>query len=87
MSRLDKFLAGLRLRSSTPSFEVGDEVPVFVTGRSDDGLLVRVGDTVLELPDADPSLLDAKVRIEIESFDESTHRGTARVVEVLQNEG
>ena len=87
MSRLDKFLAGLRLRSSTPSFEVGDEVPVFVTGRTDDGLLVRVGDTVLELPDADPSLLDAKVRIEIESFDESTYRGTARVVEVLKNEG
>ena len=87
MSRLDKFLAGLRLRSSTPSFEVGDEAPVFVTGRTDEGLLVRVGDTILELPDADPSLLDAKVRIEIESFDESTHRGTARVVEVLKNEG
>ncbi|QCC47993.1 DUF7513 family protein [Halobellus limi] len=87
MSRLDKFLAGLRFRSSTPSFEVGDEVPAFVTGRTDDGLLVRVGDTVLELPDADQSLVDAKVTIEIESFDESTHRGTARVVEVLQNEG
>ncbi|WP_336022389.1 DUF7513 family protein [Halobellus salinisoli] len=87
MSRLEMFLAGLQFRSSKPSFEVGEEVPVFVTDRSDSGLRARVGDTVLELSDVDPSLLDAKVRIEIESFDEETHRGTARVLEVLENEG
>jgi len=87
MSRLDMFLAGLKFRSATPDFEVGDEVPVFVTGTSTSGVRARVGDTVLELTDADPSLLDAKVKIEIESFDEETHRGTARVLEVLENEG
>ncbi|MFB6251004.1 MAG: hypothetical protein ABEI27_04860 [Halobellus sp.] len=84
MSRFGKLIAGLTFRTSTPSFEVGDEVPAFVTGRGDDGLLVRVGDTVLELPDADPSLLDAQVQIEVESFDERIHRGTARVVDVLE---
>ncbi|SDY19486.1 DUF7513 family protein [Halobellus clavatus] len=84
MSRFESLFAGLTFRTSTPAFEVGDEVPAFVTGRGDDGLLVRVGDTVLELPDADPSLLDAKVQIEIESFDARTHRGTARVVDVLE---
>ncbi|WP_144901266.1 DUF7513 family protein [Halobellus captivus] len=87
MSRLDMFLAGLRFRSSTPTFEVGDEVPVFVTDRGPSGLRARIGDTVLELPDADQSLFDSKVQIEIESFDEETHRGTARVLEVLENEG
>jgi len=85
MSRFEKVLAGLTFRTATPSFEVGDEVPAFVTGQSESGLLVRVGDTVLELPDADPALLDAKVTIEIESFDEGQHRGTARVVDVLQD--
>jgi len=86
MSRFEKILAGLTFRTSTPAFAVGDRVPAFVTGRGEEGLLVRVGDTVLELPDADPELLDAKVQIEIESFDEATHRGTARVVEVLDAE-
>ena len=86
MSRFEKLFAGLRFRTTTPAFEVGETVPAFVTGRSESGLLVRVGDTVLELPDADPSLLDAKVTVEIESFDESQHRGTARVVDVFDEE-
>ncbi|MGQ4556258.1 DUF7513 family protein [Halobellus sp. GM3] len=87
MSRFEKLFAGFGFRTPTPTFEVGEEISAFVTGRDDDGLRVRIGDTVLKLPDADPGLLDGKVRLEIESFDDELHFGTARVVDVLENEG
>ncbi|SFR42397.1 DUF7513 family protein [Halogeometricum limi] len=84
MSLFEKLAAGFRLRTSTPTYEAGDELTAFVTGTNGSALLVRIGDSVIELPDADPSLVDATVRLEVESFDASTYRGRGRLVDVLE---
>lgn len=83
MSRLDAFLAGLRFRTATPAYEAGETLDAYVTGRDGDGVRARIGDTVLRLPDADPALVDALVRLRVTSFDPEAHEGVAEVVEVL----
>ena len=87
MSLFDRLFAGAAFRSRTPSFEVGQEVTAFVTGVGDEVSLVRIGDTVIELPDADPALLETRVRFEVEAFDAASSRGRGRVLEVLDERG
>jgi hypothetical protein len=84
MSFFEKLTAGLHLRTATPTYGVGDELVAFVTGLDGATPVVRIGDTVIELPDADPSLVDATVRFEVESFDDSTFRGRGRLLDVLE---
>jgi hypothetical protein len=87
MSLLAKLTAGLRLRTSTPSYEAGDELTAYVTGTNEGTPQIRIGDTVLKLTDgelsADASLVDATVRVRVASFDDASHRGSARLLEVV----
>jgi hypothetical protein len=87
MSRFEKLFAGLTFRTRTPEYEPGQEIVAFVTGRNAEGLLVRVGDTVLELPGAESDLLERRVRVEVLEFDTASHRGRGQVLEVLDDRG
>ena len=81
MSLLDKYLAGWGFRTNTPEFEPGEEITAFVTGYDGEAPVVRIGDTVLQVADAPVEAVDARVRLEVESFDASTHTGTATYLE------
>lgn len=80
MSRLDAFTAGWSFRTTTPSFEPGEEITAFVTGYEDGAGVARIGDTILTLSDAHPDLVDSQVSLRIEEFDDSNHTGRATVL-------
>ena len=83
---LGKLFSGWRFRTSTPTYAAGDTLDAFVTGRDPDGgVRVRIGDTVLRLPDADPRLVDARIRLEVTSFDADAHEGTAELLDVVRD--
>jgi hypothetical protein len=83
MSRLAAFTEGLQFRTNKPSFEPGTEFKAFVTGYENGAALVRLGDSVLRIPDAASGLLDTQVRIRVEEFDDNDHTGRATVLEEL----
>jgi hypothetical protein len=89
MSVLAKYLEGFGLRSSKPSFDAGQEPSVFLTGydESDGAALARVGDSLLRIPDAPKEQVGARVRIRVESFDDSKHVGEATYVETISKGG
>ena len=80
MSRFDAFTAGWSFRTTTPSFEPGEEITAFVTGYENGSGVARIGDTVLTLTDAAPELVDTQIQLRIEEFDESDHTGRATVL-------
>ncbi|RJT04066.1 hypothetical protein [Halococcus sp. IIIV-5B] len=80
MSRFDAFTAGWSFRTTTPSFEAGEEITAFVTGYEDGAGVARIGDTVLTLTDAAPELVDTQVDLRIEEFDDSDHTGRATIL-------
>jgi hypothetical protein len=53
MSRFDAFTKGWSFRTNRPAFERGEEITAFVTGRDNGGHVVRIGDTVLSIDDAE----------------------------------
>ncbi|WP_411963317.1 hypothetical protein [Haloferax sp. YSMS24] len=83
MSRLEKLLAGWTFRTATPAFETGEEITAYVTHRDEDGYLVRVGDSKLRIGEAEGIDIETKVLLKVTSFDDTTHEGTAEVVDVL----
>ena len=83
MSLLRKYLEGWTFRSNTPTFEPGEEIDAFVTGREDGTAIARIGDTKLRLPDGPDGILDTRVRLRIEEFDPNRHTGRATVLERL----
>jgi hypothetical protein len=83
MSRLAAFRKGLTFRTNRPTFEPGREFKAFVTGYENETALVRLGDSVLRIPDASSNLLDTQVRIRVEKFDDNDHTGRATVLEEL----
>lgn len=87
MSRLSAFTEGLKFRTNKPRFDPGTEFRVFVTGYEDGTALVRLGDSVLRIPDAPPNLLDTQVPVRVESFDDNDHTGQATVLDGLDDEG
>jgi hypothetical protein len=82
-SVLRKYLAGWGFRSATPAFEPGDEIELFLTGLSGGRPVARVGDTVLAVPDADPDLVDSRVRLRVREFDPERHEGVATYLETV----
>lgn len=85
MSRLEALFAGWGFRTATPSFDAGAEITAFVTGADGEGPVVRVGDTRLRVtgvPDGE-QLLDRKVRLRVDSFDETRHVGRATYLETV----
>jgi len=80
-SFLKKYLEAWSFRSTKPTFEPEQEIEVFVTGIRDGVPVARVGDTMIEVPDAPPEMVDSRVAVRVTDFDESTHHGTAAFVE------
>ncbi|SDF77956.1 DUF7513 family protein [Halorientalis regularis] len=81
MSSLEKFLAGWRFRSRTPTFESGVELVAYVTDADGGTSVLRIGDSRLELDEHVPE--DAQVRVRVTAFDDETHRGEAELLDVL----
>jgi hypothetical protein len=74
---LKKLFAGWTFRTNRPAYAAGDELTAFVTGYEDGVAQVRIGDTIVTLPDAERGLDDRLVRLRVTEFDaeESTGRG------------
>jgi hypothetical protein len=83
MSWLDSLRAGWTFRTATPEFEVGEVITAYVTDADAEGSTVRIGDSVIRLPEADSELVESKVRLEITAFDATTSEGTGSLVEVI----
>jgi len=83
MSRFEKFLAGLSLRSSTPSYEPGDVIEVMVTGDARGETVARIGDSTLRIEGAPDDALNTRVRVAVETWDETAHRGTGSYRETV----
>lgn len=84
----DKLLAGWTFRTSTPDYEVGDELTAFVTGSNGSTPVVRIGDTIIRLPDAatDGPLVDKRVRLRVTEFDPRSHEGAGELLSVFDDE-
>ena len=78
MSRFSAFFEGLTFRTATPQYEPGEELDVIVTGRDGDDALVRIGDTVLRLPDTDVAV-DEEIRVRVTAFDADESAGEAEL--------
>ncbi|MGM0399249.1 MAG: DUF7513 family protein [Halobacteriota archaeon] len=75
------FFAGFSFRSKTPSFEIEEEIELFVTGETDEGFVARVGDTILTVEGAPTGSVDTRIRARVTDFDEASHRGTVEFLE------
>lgn len=71
--------ANWRFRTSTPTFEPGEQLEVYLTNFDGGRGEARIGDTILEVEGASVGQVDQLVEISIESFDKSAHRGQARI--------
>ncbi|MFC7186138.1 DUF7513 family protein [Halorubrum yunnanense] len=83
MSRFDKFLAGWSLRSSTPDYDPGDVIEVIVTGVDGDVAVARIGDSTLRIDGAPDDAADTRVRVAVETWDGTAHRGTGTYRETV----
>lgn len=83
MSRFDTFLAGWSLRSATPSYEPGDVIEVMVTGDTGGETVARIGDSTLRIEGAPDDAVNTRVRVAVETWDETGHRGTGTYRETV----
>ncbi|SEH15641.1 TRAM domain-containing protein [Natronorubrum sediminis] len=84
MSLFSKYLKGWTFRSTTPSFDVNDEIDVFVAESNSDGNgHAYIGDTHLIVEDAGPETVEKRVRVRITEFDESNATGRGEFLEVV----
>jgi hypothetical protein len=83
---LGKLFAGWGFRTRTPEYSPGDELEAYVTGRDGSGVSVRIGDTVISLPDGDESLIEQRIRFRVESFDASTSRGEGVLLQTVDRD-
>jgi hypothetical protein len=83
MSVWEKYTKGWSFRTNRPTFAVGEEVELFVTGYEGDTAVARVGDTILRVPDAPQGVLDKRVKLRVEEFDGNDHDGRATLLDVV----
>jgi hypothetical protein len=83
MSLLDRLRSAVTFRTSTPTFEPGEEFTAYVTGTNQAGLVVRIGDSKLHIAGGDASLVDKQVRLTVSSFDPATSEGEAELLSVV----
>ncbi|WP_251343189.1 DUF7513 family protein [Haloplanus halophilus] len=81
-----KFFEGWTFRTNRPTYAAGDELTAFVTGYADGVAQVRVGDTIITLPDADRGLTDTLVRLRVTAFDDAESTGTGELLGVVDAE-
>jgi hypothetical protein len=85
VSIFSKFLTGLSFRTTTPSFEAGAEIEVYVTEVDDESgeLVAQVGETRLHFENGDADIVGCRVLARVESFDDAAHRGRVTHIETL----
>jgi hypothetical protein len=81
---LGKIFEGWTFRTNRPTYAAGDELTAFVTGYEDGVAQVRVGDTVISLPDAKRGLGDTLVRLRVTAFDDADATGTGELLDVVE---
>jgi hypothetical protein len=82
---LGKLFAGWTFRTNRPSYAVGDELTAFVTGYTDGVAQVRIGDTIITLPDAEGGLGDRLVRLRVTEFDDGESTGRGELLGVVED--
>ncbi|SDW75619.1 hypothetical protein SAMN05443574_106175 [Haloarcula vallismortis] len=77
MSMFSKFLTGMSFRSTTPTFEAGEEIEVYVTELDEESgeLVAQVGETRLHFENGETDIVGCRVLAKVESFDDTEHRG------------
>ncbi|QFU81172.1 DUF7513 family protein [Natronorubrum aibiense] len=84
MSLFTKYFKGWKLRTTTPSFDVGEEIDVFVAESNSDGDgHAYIGDTHLIIEGAGPQTVEKRVRVRITEFDETNATGRGDFVKVV----
>lgn len=85
MTLLEKYFKGWRFRSSTPSFDPGDEVSVFVNRYDEpEGVgVARIGDTSLYVEGTGPEHVERRVRVRVTEFDAANASGRGEFVETV----
>ncbi|WP_255169458.1 DUF7513 family protein [Natrononativus amylolyticus] len=85
MSFLKKYLKGWQFRSTTPTFEPGQTVNVFVARYDErEGVgIARIGDTILAVEGAEPAHVELQVRVRVTEFDAETAEGRGEFLEVV----
>lgn len=77
MSVWRAMFGGWRFRSARPTFRSGDRLTAYVTGHEGGEGVVRVGDSVLTVPDVGPGEVDRLIDLRVVDFDAGTGRGRA----------
>lgn len=84
----DKLLAGWSFRTSTPAYEVGEELTAFVTHLDGGTPVVRIGDTIIRLSDTDGrdgALVERRATFRVTEFDPQTNEGRGELLAVLDD--
>jgi len=81
---LGKLFAGWTFRTNRPAYAAGDELTAFVTGYQDGAARVRIGDTIITLPDAGSGLRDRLVRLRVTDFDAEKSTGRGELLGVVE---
>ncbi|WP_439026005.1 DUF7513 family protein [Haloarchaeobius sp. DT45] len=89
MSLFSSLFAGVGFRTRTPAFGQGEEVTAFVTDVRDGDAVLRIGDSRLYVVGVeDPeTLVDERVRVRVEEFDDGTDTGKAVLLETIAGRG
>jgi len=82
---LRKLFAGWTFRTNKPAYAAGDELTAFVTGYEGGVAQVRIGDTIIELPDVESGLGDRLVRLRVTEFDDGDATGRGELLGVVEN--
>ncbi len=84
MSLFTKYLKGWTFRSTTPSFDVGDEIAVFIAETNSEGHgHAYVGDTEFTVEGAGLDTVEKRVLVRVTEFDETTATGRGEFLEVV----
>lgn len=86
---MDDWFKTWSFRTNTPVFNEGEQIVLYAGtfNEQDQVLRARVGDTQLEVSGGGPGLVDQKIKVRVTSFDSTTFRGQAKLVEVRSESG
>jgi len=80
MSMWQTLFGGWRFGTARPAFREGDHLSVYVTGHEAGEGRVRIGDSVLTVPDVAAEEIDQLIEVRVLEFDAATGRGRAERV-------
>lgn len=82
MSAWQSLFTGWTRRTSTPEFEVGEQITAYLSDYEEAEQLgvVRIGDTVLKVRGVMPEQVEQLVTLKVTQFDAQAHHGEAERV-------